>query len=204
MGDHFRIQAYAPQTTTRFNRKSSELLASLPWRTHCIVLQQNLGEILGAPEYQPLLNKLEVLEDWEIKADKATFAMLRVIEQGSGQDGEVVVSFAERKGLTGRPSTLTPRLINLLTALRVVDILAWIHDSGLCTTVPYHRRRQHIGGSTRRVRCILLTFYRRTQSSNSSPGKIWSIGLTSFEMQSAPLNVAQILHPLYLNCRAII
>lgn len=73
----------APRTT-KFNRNSSQLLASLPWRTGCIILQSNLCDISVTPKYKTLLEKLEDIGDWEVKADPVTFALLRVAdEQGT-------------------------------------------------------------------------------------------------------------------------
>lgn len=75
------VTVVAPRRTTKFNRNSSQLLASLPWRTGCIILQSNLSEIHVKPIYKVLFKKLEDMQDWEIQADQATFALLRVTDQ---------------------------------------------------------------------------------------------------------------------------
>ena len=83
--DELQVQiSTVPQGTTKFNWKSSQLLASLPWHTGCIVLQCNLCDIFVKPEYKVLLQKLDSIEDWEIWADQTTFAMLQVTEDEQG------------------------------------------------------------------------------------------------------------------------
>ena len=83
--DELQVQiSTVPQGTTKFNRKSSQLLASLPWCTGCVVLQCNLCDIFVKPEYKVLLQKLDSIEDWEIRADQTTFAMLQVTEDEQG------------------------------------------------------------------------------------------------------------------------
>jgi hypothetical protein len=148
--------------TKKFSRirRSSQLLASLPWRTDCAVSPNNFSDILVAPEYQPLIEKLEALEDWEIKSDKATFAMLRVVgdEQGAGQQENLnaTILFERQGSESAATAGVTPRLFSILSALRVIDVLAWIFPTGKCTTaVPHHRRSQQIG--RKRVGCILPT-----------------------------------------------
>jgi hypothetical protein len=88
------LQVAVPGGRAKFDRKSSQLLASLPWRTD-IVLQCNLCDILVKPEYKFLLKKLDDIEDWEVWADQSTFAMLRVAadEQGvSRPQGNVLLT----------------------------------------------------------------------------------------------------------------
>ena len=62
---------------TTFNHNSSQILVSLPWRTGCIILQSNLCDISVTPKYKTLLEKLEDIGDWEVKADLVTFALLQ-------------------------------------------------------------------------------------------------------------------------------
>ena len=83
MDDVQTTTVMAPQMM-KFNRNSSQLLVSLPWRTGSIILQSNLCNISITPKYKTLLEKLEDIGDWEVKADPVTFALLRVAdEQGT-------------------------------------------------------------------------------------------------------------------------
>jgi len=143
--------------TKKFNQRSSQLLASLPWRTDRVVSPNNPSDILVAPEYQPLIERLETLEHWEIKSDRATFAMLQVIrdEQGAGQQDNLNAAVLfERQGSSAATISVTPKLLSIISALRVIDVLAWIFPTGKCTTtVPHHRQCQQIG--RKQVGCII-------------------------------------------------
>lgn len=102
MDDVRTTTAVAPRRT-KFNRNSSQLLASLPWRTGCIILQSNLCDISVTPKYKALLEKLDDMNDWEVKADLATFALLRVAdEQGTARpDGKNALLTAQTFSTNG-------------------------------------------------------------------------------------------------------
>ena len=60
----------------------------------------------------------------------------------------------------GQLPILTPKLLSILTALRIVDILAWIHapSNSTIAMVPFHRNLQQMGRNPKRVSHILTTF----------------------------------------------
>ena len=138
-------------------QRSSQLLTSLPWRTNCIISPNNFSDILVAPEYQPLVDKL----GFGRLGNKIRWGLICYVT-GVG-DKQVLASrnldaavSIERQGSSMATIPVTPKLFSILLDLRVIDVLTWIFPTGKCTTaVPHHQQCQQIG--RKKVGCILPT-----------------------------------------------
>ena len=175
-------------------QRSSQLLTSLPWRTNCIISPNNFSDILVAPEYQPLVDKL----GFGRLGNKIRWGLICYIT-GVG-DKQVLASrnldaavSIERQGSSMATIPVTPKLFSILLDLRVIDVLAWIFPTGKCTTaVPHYRQCQQIG--RKKVGCILPTIDLWILSYNLRYGPVWVTGLIFSNKWRLPLHLVQILH----------